>query len=453
MLKKMSVLKNLPLLVKVTFTNLSRGGAVVACRAHNPKVAGSSPAPATRFFRLLNYNAMIFGSHDDITLKQFHTICKNADRAALMADGHVGYVMPIGGVAAYKNHISPVGVGFDIACGNMAIRLNEKASDIDVDYVLDEIQRQVSFGVGQINSRAPKDHALFDSDLWNSFPDKHIRDQLKSLARKQLGTVGSGNHFVDIFEDESGYAWVGVHFGSRGLGHKIATGFLNLAVNKDWNKRAKEQEVLLDYREEIGEMYLNCMHLAGKYAYAGREWVCQVVQDIIGSKRTYQVHNHHNFAWREVHDGQQYFVVRKGATPAFKNQEGFIGGSMGDDSVIVEGVDCAKSKAALYSTVHGAGRVMSRSQAAGKYKWVKQPGAIKKRVCVKTGKITWDMLYDWLNKKGVKLRGAGCDEAPHAYRRLADVLDEHSDTVKIKHTLRPIGVVMAGENEFDPYKD
>ncbi len=396
---------------------------------------------------------MIYGKHDKNTLEQFDFIQKNADKAALMADGHLGYVMPIGGVAAYKHHISPVGVGFDIACGNMAIRLDEKSENIDVDYVLDGIQKKISFGVGQHNSSAPKDHSLFDSDLWMSFPDKFIRDQLKSLARKQLGTVGSGNHFVDIFKDEDDFVWIGVHFGSRGLGHKTATGFLNLAVHGDWNKRAREQEILLDYRDEIGEMYLNCMNLAGLYAYAGREWVCQTVQDIIGSKRTYEVHNHHNFAWREVHDGQEYFVVRKGATPAFAGQEGFIGGSMGDDSVIVEGVESEKSKQSLYSTVHGAGRVMSRTEAAGKQKWIRQADGKKRPERIKPGKVSWEMVYEWLQKKGVKLRGAGCDESPHAYRRLTDVLAAHEGTIKINHILSPIGVVMAGENEYDPYKD
>lgn len=396
---------------------------------------------------------MIYGKHDKNTLEQFDFIKQNADRVALMADGHVGYVMPIGGVAAYKNHISPVGVGFDIACGNMAIRLDEKAENIDIDYVLNEIQKKVSFGMGQNNPNSPKDHELFDSDLWDAYPDKHTRDKLKSIARNQLGTVGGGNHYVDIFEDESGFAWVGVHFGSRGLGHKTASGFLALAQTGQWDEKAKQVETLLDMNFEIGQRYFQAMKLAGKYAYAGREWVCQTVQDIIGAKRTYEVHNHHNYAWEERHDGESYYVIRKGATPAFPRQEGFIGGSMGDDAVIVEGVDSEKSKQSLYSTVHGAGRVMSRSEAAGKSKWIKGEDGKKRPKKVSEGKVSWQMLNDWLSKKGVKLRGGGCDESPHAYRRLTDVLKEHEGTIKIKHTLRPIGVVMAGENEFDPYKD
>jgi tRNA-splicing ligase RtcB len=163
------------------------------------------------------------------------------------------------------------------------------------------------------------------------------------------------------------------------------------------------------------------------------------------------VHNHHNFAWKEEHDGRELVVVRKGATPAFPGQRGFIGGSMGDDAVIVEGArdgDSAAQRRSLFSTVHGAGRVMSRTQARGKTKgW----GA-KARI-VSPGLVSWDMVKAWIGPKGVILRGGGLDEAPHAYRRLPDVLAAQGDTIRVLHTLRPVIVVMAGENEFDPYKD
>jgi len=397
---------------------------------------------------------MIYGTHDENTLKQFQEVSKGADKSALMADGHLGYVMPIGGVAAYKDKISPVGVGFDIACGNMAIQLDAKCNELDLDYILDKIEEKVSFGVGQTNPNAPKDHEVFDSSLWNSYPiSKHEKDRLLSIARNQLGTVGSGNHYVDIFEDEDGWAWVGVHFGSRGLGHKTATGFLNMAVNGQWDVRAKEQEVFLSINKDLGNEYLSCMKLCGLYAYAGREWVCQTVQDIIGAKRTYEVHNHHNFAWEETHDGESYYVIRKGATPAFPGQEGFVGGSMGDDSVILVGIESEKSKRSLYSTVHGAGRVMSRTKAAGKRKWIRGEDGKKRPQIVSPGLVSKQMMNKWLKDKGVKLRGGGLDESPHAYRRLCDVLKEHEGTIKIKHTLRPVAVVMAGDNEFDPYKD
>ena len=190
------------------------------------------------------------------------------------------------------------------------------------------------------------------------------------------------------------------------------------------------------------------MNLAGRYAYAGREWVAREVVSMLGARELELVHNHHNFAWEERHDGQQLVVVRKGATPAFPGQKGFVGGSMGDNAVILEGVESNLSRQALYSTVHGAGRVMSRTKAAGKKK-----GWGPKARIISPGLITWEMVNDWLGPRGIILRGGGLDEAPQAYRRLPDVIADQGDTVRVVRTLRPLIVVMAGENEVDPYKD
>jgi tRNA-splicing ligase RtcB (3'-phosphate/5'-hydroxy nucleic acid ligase) len=196
------------------------------------------------------------------------------------------------------------------------------------------------------------------------------------------------------------------------------------------------------------------MNLAGRYAYAGREWVARKVVRILGGNEVELVHNHHNFAWREEHGGEELIVIRKGATPAFPGQKGFIGGSMGDDAVIVCGAETPGpeteqlQREALFSTVHGAGRVMSRTEAAGKRKgW----GA-KARI-VKPGRVTPEMMQAWIAKKGVVLRGGGLDESPHVYRRLPKVLAAQGSTVQVLHTLRPLIVVMAGADEFDPYKD
>lgn len=386
----------------------------------------------------------IYGSHDTSTIEQFLKIEKYAKRSALMADGHLGYVMPIGGVAAYQNSVSIVGVGFDIACGNMAIRLDSKINDIDIDYVLDEIEKVVLFGVGKVNPNSPTDHKVFNSDLWEVY-EQSKREELKQLARNQLGTVGSGNHYVDIFRDEENFVWVGVHFGSRGLGHKTANGFMALAQNGDWESKTKQIQTMVDLDTDIGERYYKAMTLCGEYAYAGREWVCQTVQNIIGANRTYEVHNHHNYAWKENHYGEGLIVVRKGATPAFPGQEGFIGGSMGDNAVIIEGVDSEKSKKALYSTVHGAGRGMSRTEARGKKKWVKNESGVKVPKIISDGKVTRDMMDNWIKNKGVKLRGGGTDESPQAYRRLDEVLAFHNETIKIKYTLKPVGVVMSND--------
>jgi tRNA-splicing ligase RtcB (3'-phosphate/5'-hydroxy nucleic acid ligase) len=407
----------------------------------------------------MNNITAVFGTHDEKTLAQLRDVASRAERVALMADGHVGYVMPIGGVAAYNNKASVVGVGFDIACGNAAIRTNLTLDSFtrgELEHLAEVIQRTISFGVGRKNESgdAPTDDPLFAAPEWEALREtagKHERDQLLSKARAQLGTVGSGNHYVDVFADESGTIWVGVHFGSRGLGHTIASGFLALSQNKKWGERVKEHEALLDLSAPLGDAYWHLMQLAGAYAYAGREWVARRVVDMLGGAEMELVHNHHNFAWKEKHEGRELVVVRKGATPAFPGQKGFIGGSMGDDAVIVEGArdgDAALQKASLYSTVHGAGRVMSRTEARGKVK-----GWGRKARIVSPGKVSWEMVKDWIGPKGVILRGGGLDEAPQAYRRLPDVLAAQGDTIRVLHTLRPLIVVMAGENEFDPYKD
>jgi len=397
----------------------------------------------------------VFGQHDAKTIEQLHDVATRADRVALMADGHVGYVMPIGGVAAYRDSVSVVGVGFDIACGNAAIRTDLSLRELSdrLPAIADEIQSSISFGIGRTNRAddAPVDDPLFSDAAWEAIPAA-AREDLRRKARAQLGTVGSGNHYVDLFADETEAIWVGVHFGSRGLGHTIASGFLALAQNAPWGARVPEREALLRVADPLGHDYWALMNLAGRYAYAGREWVARKVADIIGGRELELVHNHHNFAWIEEHGGERFIVVRKGATPAFPGQTGFVGGSMGDDAVIVRGADApdervrALQEAALFSTVHGAGRVMSRTEAAGRRN--RRTGRQLSR-----GKVSPRMMEDWVRAKGVIVRGGGLDESPHVYRRLPDVLTAQGSTIEVLHTLRPLIVVMAGPDLFDPYKD
>lgn len=400
----------------------------------------------------------IFGTHEPHTIKQLEDVASRAEKVALMADGHFGYVMPIGGVAAYRNKASVVGVGFDIACGNAAIRTNLRAESFDrraLQELATEIQHSVSFGVGRTNASddAPVNDPLFDDAAWQAIPAaKGERVSLYAKARNQLGTVGSGNHYVDVFADESGMLWVGVHFGSRGLGHTIASGFLALSLGHEWGDKAKEQEVLLDLATPLGDAYWELMNLAGRYAYAGREWVARHVVRLLGGAEQELIHNHHNFAWKEEHDGETFVVVRKGATPAFPGQKGFVGGSMGDDSVILEGRDSAQSASALYSTVHGAGRVMGR-QDAFKGRAIRDDDGKPTGVRDTSTIVTRDMQNEWLAGKGVILRGGGVDESPHVYRRLPDVLAAQGDTIRVLHTLSPLIVVMAGHDVRDPYKD
>lgn len=398
----------------------------------------------------------VFGEHEENTINQLHNCLKkgNVVGGVLCADGHYGYSQPVGGVVVYDGQVSPSGVGYDIACGNKAARTNLKYEDIKnhLPTIMDEIAEKISFGIGRKN-KVRVDHALFDDSNWDVFKEigTQEHDWLKKLALDQLGTVGAGNHFVDLFvEEETGDVWVANHFGSRGFGHKTASGFLNLANNRGFSDRAPGESMdqpptLIDLNTELGEMYYRAMKLAGRYAYAGRDYVMDVVLKILEAKPLFEVHNHHNFAWEEKHFGQDTIVVRKGATPSAPGQLGFIGGSMGDISVIVKGKDGEANEQTFNSTVHGAGRIMSRTEAAGRMNW-----KTKKR---SGGQISQQQMDDAVNRYGVELRGGGTDESPFVYRKLQTVLDAHKETIDILHVLKPIGVCMAGANEFDPYKD
>jgi tRNA-splicing ligase RtcB (3'-phosphate/5'-hydroxy nucleic acid ligase) len=420
--------------------------------------------------------------------------------AAICADGHVGYSQPIGGVVAYRDQISPSGVGYDIGCGNKAVKTDIRASDLtdfvrvefddgyptsighpgrpQIAAVMDEIVARISFGMGRINDE-PVDHPVLDAIANAPFEPQRA---LAQSAARQLGTVGSGNHYVDLFSGDDGFLWIGVHFGSRGFGHKTASGFLALAEGKQFDEQATEGEmdsppILFSTNADVGQAYIEAMTLAGAYASAGRDVVVDKVLEILGATAVEEIHNHHNFAWLEEHQGEMVWVVRKGCTPAWPGQKGFVGATMGEDSVILEGVEHPDMPSLLYSTVHGAGRVMSRTQAAGKTKrrkfWEcrdcdyttrdgKQPcpahghERMAKRWSseqVKPGQIDFGAVKDDLRGRGIELRGAAADEAPGAYKRLDEVLAAHEGTVRILHRLTPIGVAMAGQDIYDPFKD
>jgi tRNA-splicing ligase RtcB len=404
-----------------------------------------------------------FGPVDERSLAQLER-CMDAGDAefgVLCADHHVGYSQPIGGGIAYEGYVSPSGVGYDIGCGNKAVRTGLTRADLDelggVEAVVHEIVRRISFGVG-LSARERVDHPVLER-IRNA--DFEPQRKLSKLAEEQLGTVGSGNHYVNLMEDEEGRIWVGVHFGSRGFGHRTASGFLALAQGLPFEGKASEGEMdapptLFPADSELGESYVSAMELAGEYAYAGRDVVVAKVLEILGAEAAHEVHNHHNFAWREEHFGRGYWVIRKGCTPARPGQEGFVGGSMGDASVILEGVEGGDAEASLYSTVHGAGRVMSRSQAAGRFRWRKQVVDGKKlrvREQVKPGVVDWPAVLERLRSQDIVLVGGGADEAPEVYKRLPEVLDAHAGTIRVKHTLRPLGVAMAGGDVYDPYRD
>src|SRR6187551_1187 len=220
----------------------------------------------------------VFGEPDQESINQLTNAMKFGDihRGILMADNHIGYSLPIGSVVAYREQICVNGVGFDIGCGNKAVLTNASADAVrqDIYRTMNDIQKHISFGVGRVNDERV-DHPLFDDPVWDSID---ILNKLRDKSYSQLGTVGSGNHYVDIFIDDLDRVWVGVHFGSRGLGHSIATHFIKAAGGKDG---VHAEPVVLHEKSDLGEQYLKCMNLAGQYAYAGRDWVCSRVAKIL----------------------------------------------------------------------------------------------------------------------------------------------------------------------------
>jgi tRNA-splicing ligase RtcB (3'-phosphate/5'-hydroxy nucleic acid ligase) len=436
--------------------------------------AGCSACPVAQSVRTVSCERRHTGRRSAMTIKTFGPVdgrslaqlerCMEAGDAAfgvLCADHHPGYSQPIGGGIAYEGYVSPSGVGYDIGCGNKAVRTELTQADLDalggVEAIMREITRRISFGMG-VPAQERADHPVLERIRNAEFAPQR---KLAQLAESQLGTVGSGNHYVNVMEDEEGLIWVGVHFGSRGFGHKTASGFLALAQGLPFDGKASEGEmdsppVLFEVGSELGESYMAAMELAGEYAYAGRDVVVAKVLEILGADAVHEVHNHHNFAWREEHFGRDYWVIRKGCTPARPGQEGFVGATMGDESVILEGVESKEAEESLFSTVHGAGRVMSRTRAAGRFRYRKQVVSgrtVRVQEQVKPGVVDWPAVQARLREQGIVLVGGGADEAPEVYKRLPDVLTAHAGSVRVKQRLRPLGVAMAGRDVYDPFKD
>lgn len=430
----------------------------------------------------------LFGEADQRSLAQL-TTCIEAGGgdlpAALCADHHPGYAQPIGGVIGYRHHLSISGVGYDIGCGNKAVKLPIRYDDLKKEKakIADAIWNELSFGIGLNNT----DKQSQDDPVIEKIAKANFKPQRKLLqtARNQLGTIGGGNHYVDLFYDEDGWVWIGVHFGSRGFGYKTAEGFLALAEGKEFTDKTHEggmdvPPVLLDIPSNLGADYIEAQHLALAYAYAGRNWVCQKVQRILGvTSPVTQIHNHHNYASLETHRGENLWVVRKGATAAFPGQLGFVGGSVRDISVIVQGEHSEKSVRALYSTIHGAGRLMGRREAGGVWKFSKDWECTNHRVCkgtlpssvsrgpdgekpkcpecggsmhrsqkkrqVKAGKVNFEEAKREIAAHGIELRGGNAEQTHHSYKNLGDVLQHHLGTIRIVHTLKPFVVCMADE--------
>ncbi|MCA9882565.1 MAG: RtcB family protein [Anaerolineae bacterium] len=374
---------------------------------------------------------------DDASVDQLESAARLpvAVAGALMPDAHVGYGLPIGGVLATENAVNPYAVGVDIAC-RMRLSVYDVKGKLlkgQQSRLQNALNRETLFGAGKewsVSERA--DHEVLDEDTWRESP---LLRGLLDKATRQLGTSGSGNHFVEFglidIADENNplhvplgqYIALLSHSGSRGVGYQIADHYSKLAMESlpDLDKSVRHLAWLsMDSQE--GQEYWQAMQLAGRFAAANHEVIHQRIAKAIGWDILATVENHHNFAWEEKHKGKRVIVHRKGATPAEQGMLGIIPGSMGDAGYVVQGIGNEES---LKSASHGAGRVMSRSQAR------KQ--------------ITRNMIRAYLKERDVTLFGGDSDEAPHVYKPIDEIIAAQSDLISVVAKFTPRIVRMDGK--------
>lgn len=372
---------------------------------------------------------------DKDAIKQMDNACSLpiSVKGALMADGHVGYGLPIGGVLATDNAIIPYAVGVDISC---SVKLS--VLDIPPTELIDHMQRfkqaieeETRFGIGANFKRDKRQHEVMDED-WSISP---ITAANKDKAWEQLGTSGSGNHFVefgifkigknDINLAPGDYLALLSHSGSRGVGAMVCNYYSKLAKEK-CPLQEKELAHLswLSLKSHEGKEYWNAMQLMHKYAQANHELIHKHIAKNLGARVLFSFINSHNLAWEEEHYHRMLVVHRKGATPAQKGQLGIIPGSMSSPTYLVRGKGEPES---LKSCSHGAGRQLGRREA--------------KRTL---NKQFW---RKYLKDHGVTLMSAGVDEMPAVYKDINKVMEAQKDLVDIVAEFDPILVKMAGGNE------
>jgi tRNA-splicing ligase RtcB len=355
---------------------------------------------------------------------------------ALMPDAHVGYGLPIGGVLATENAVIPYAVGVDIACRMKMTVLDIPVRDLEQkqDRLTRAIEAETRFGIGA-NFKERRAHDVLDAD-WSVSP---ITKQNKDKAWSQLGTSGSGNHFVEfglftahskINSLEAGaYVALLSHSGSRGTGASVCDHYSKLAVNQMPDLPSELKRLAwLSLDSQAGQEYWNAMELMGQYAAANHACIHHHVAGHLGAQVLLDLENHHNFAWKEKHviDGvpREVIVHRKGATPAGAGVLGIIPGSMATPGFVVSGKGNAES---LNSASHGAGRAMSRKAANEKF--------------------NWKDVNRFLKQQGVTLISAGLDEVPMAYKNIRDVMAAQKDLVTVLGEFMPKLVKMAPSGE------
>lgn len=353
-------------------------------------------------------------------------------RGALMPDAHVGYGLPIGGVLATVNAVIPYAVGVDIACRMKLTVLDFLPERLEgqIDRFKKAIEEETRFGIGA-SFKNRREHEVLEAD-WSV---SKITQAHKDKAWAQLGTSGSGNHFVEFgtltFEhgdlglDAGTYLALLSHSGSRGTGASVADHYSRLAMDLH-PELPKELKHLawLDLDAEEGEEYWRAMELMGRYAAANHALIHKYIAKHLGLKVLLDVENHHNFAWKEVHEGREVIVHRKGATPAASGVLGIIPGSMASPGYLVRGRGNPDS---MNSASHGAGRQMSRKKA--------------------TASFTWSETKALLAKRGVNLISAGLDEVPMAYKNIDAVMSQQTDLVEKIARFDPKLVKMAPAGE------
>lgn len=354
-------------------------------------------------------------------------------RGALMPDAHVGYGLPIGGVLATRGAVIPYAVGVDIACRMKMTVLDLPVSTLDSapERLRKAIETQTRFGVGGTFD-TPRIHDVMDRD-WSVSP---VTKSHKDRAWKQLGTSGSGNHFVEfgtleILEDQvplvcGTYLALLSHSGSRGTGAQVCNHYSKIAKAATGDRLPEGARDLgwLELSSEAGQEYWNAMELMGHYASANHACIHREIARHLGVTVLWGVENHHNFAWIEEHDGEQVVVHRKGATPAAAGDLGVIPGTMASPAYVVRG--CGEA-ASLRSASHGAGRAMGRTAA--------------RRT------LQWSDAQVLLRRAGVTLMSAGLDEVPMAYKDINTVMAAQSDLVDIIGRFHPRLVKMAPAGE------
>jgi tRNA-splicing ligase RtcB len=336
---------------------------------------------------------------------------------ALMPDAHHGYGLPIGGVLATHNAIIPYGVGVDIGC-RMCLSVfdvDPKELEFRENYFTRELNEATLFGAGREFKKAIDHDVLYRKE----FREIDVLRGLREKAVNQLGSSGSGNHFVEfgVVEIPHKDSELGVepgkhlgllsHSGSRAIGATVANHFTRLAKEKRRLPNEASNLAWFNLDEEEGVEYWMAMNLAGDYASACHHVIHDKIAKQLGREPLKMVENHHNFAWKEMYEGNEVIVHRKGATPAAKGVLGIIPGSMTAPGFIVKGKG---ENASINSASHGAGRQMSRTAALNK--------------------ITAEQLKDELKKHGVKLIGGGLDEAPFAYKDIYTVMSAQQHLVE-----------------------